>query len=265
MGRSLKPGRPPPPQMDRHGVLPDGFAFMNSITERQRPKWILAILLLAACAWRQAASLRAAADQQPYGIDRRVPWTTSRVVGSPDPPLPCTVERTFTRSEAKPPIFITAEPDTDSLLVVQQGGEPERPSRILRVRDDPDSTRAEPLLVISNRRVYSVAFHPRYRTNGWLYVFSNGVTSQSDRTNRISRFLVDRQEPRPCDPLSKQIILQWHSQGHDGGGLVFGHDGMLYISTGDGTSDSDGWVTGQDLGELLGGVLRIDVDHTDGH
>jgi uncharacterized repeat protein (TIGR03806 family) len=39
---------------------------------------------------------------------------------------------------------------------------------------------------------------------------------------------------------------------------------MLYISTGDGTSDSDGWVSGQDLSELLGGIVRIDVDHTNG-
>ena len=63
---------------------------------------------------------------------------------------------------------------------------------------------------------------------------------------------------------SEQVIIEWHSEGHDGGGLVFGHDGMLYISTGDGTTDSDGWVSGQDLSELLGGVLRIDVDHPNG-
>ena len=36
------------------------------------------------------------ADEPPFGIDRRIPWTTSRVVGSPEPPLPYTVEKTFT-------------------------------------------------------------------------------------------------------------------------------------------------------------------------
>src|SRR6266542_4498652 len=77
----------------------------------------------------------------------------------------------------------------------------------------------------------------------------------------ISRFTVERQAPHRCDPKSEQVIIEWRSAGHDGGGIVFGHDRMLYISTGDGTSDSDGWVTGQDLSDLLGGVLRVEADH----
>src|SRR5213075_1890638 len=152
-------------------------------------------------------------------------------------------------------------PDTDYLLVVQQGGEKERPSKILRVRDDPHADAVETFLEVSNRLVYSVAFHPGYRTNGYLFVFSNGPTGEKERTNRISRFTVERQAPHRCDARSEQVIIEWRSAGHDGGGIVFGHDGMLYISTGDGTSDSDGWVTGQDVTDLLGGVLRIDVDH----
>src|SRR5213592_3659997 len=52
-----------------------------------------------------------AADEQPFGIDRRIPWTTSRVVGSPDPPLPYTVEKTFTNVSWKAPIYLTPEPN----------------------------------------------------------------------------------------------------------------------------------------------------------
>src|SRR5206468_2426206 len=121
----------------------------------------------------------------------------------------------------------------------------------------------ETFLEASNRLIYSITFHPGYRTNGQLFVFFHGVTGELARTNRISRFNVGRAAPQRCDPLSEQVILDWHSEGHDGGGLVFGLDGMLYITTGDGTSDSDGWNTGQDLSELQGGVLRIDVDHAD--
>jgi len=43
--------------------------------------------------------------------------------------------------------------------------------------------------------------------------------------------------------------------------MVFGNDGMLYVTSGDGTSDSDANLTGQDMSSLLGKVLRIDVDH----
>ena len=43
--------------------------------------------------------------------------------------------------------------------------------------------------------------------------------------------------------------------------MVFGHDGMLYVSVGDGSGDSDEKLTAQDAGNLLGKILRIDVDH----
>src|SRR6185369_14217216 len=205
-----------------------------------------------------------AADEQPFGIDHRIPLTTSHVIGSPEPPLPYTVEKTFTKIKWQSPIYVASEPDSDSLLIVQQNGEKEKPSRILRVHDDPNTDQVETFLEVSNRLVYSVTFHPGYRTNGYLFVFSNGPTPETERTNRISRFNVERKAPHRCDPKSEHVIIEWHAQGHDGGGIVFGHDRMLYISTGDGTSDSDGWVSGQDLSELLGGVLRIDVDRTDG-
>src|SRR3954471_17785033 len=219
---------------------------------------ILAVLILTACVRVQAA------EEQPFGIDHRIPWTTSRVVGSPEPPLPYTVEKTFTNITWKTPVFITREPDTDYVLVVQAGGEKERPSKVLRVRDDPAADQAETFLEVSNRLIYSFVFHPGYRTNHHLYVFTHGSSGEFARTNRISRFTVDAGGTHRCDPGSEKLIIDWHSEGHDGGGIVFGHDGMLYISSGDGTSDSDGWVTGQDLSDLLGGVLRIDVDHPSG-
>ena len=165
-----------------------------------------------------------AAEDAPFGIERRIPWTTSRVVGSPEPQLPYVTEATFTNIQFKAPLYIAPEPDSKFLLVVLQGGEKDRPSKVLRVRDDPTATETELFLQMTNRLIYSVGFHPGFRSNGWFFVFSNGTTSEQQRTNRISRFTVDRQAPYRCDLSSERRIIEWRSAGHDRGEKVFGHD-----------------------------------------
>lgn len=166
----------------------------------------------------------------------------------------------------KNPVFVISEPGTRDLLVVLQGGEAERPSRIVRIAEVPKDggpAGPEPLLEIPGRLVYSVAFHPGHAINGQMLVFSNGRTGQTERTNRLSRFRIGRDGSRTLVPGSEEILLEWRSGGHDGGGMGFGPDGMLYVSTGDGSNDSDAWDSGQTLDDLLGGVLRIDLDHPD--
>jgi hypothetical protein len=130
--------------------------------------------LLAVCI---ASNLLSAVEEQPFGIERRIPWTTSRVVGSPEPPLPYTVEKTFTNLTWKAPIFLTPEPETDWLCVVQAGDD-KGPSKILRVRDDPQADRVETFLELKDRLIYSVAFHPEYRTNGHIYLFTHGSAGE---------------------------------------------------------------------------------------
>ena len=193
----------------------------------------------------------------------RVPWTTSRVVGSPDPPLPYSTEPAYLDIEWKRPIYAKTEPGTENLVVVEQGGEKDRPTRLLRV-DSNDPLKAETLLEIEQQLVYGIEFHPDYASNGQLFTFGNGPVGEPERKNLISRFQVAREDGQPCDPRSQQTIIEWRSMGHDGGELAFGADDMLYISSGDGSTDSDTWLSAQDLSSLLGGVLRIDVDHPAG-
>jgi len=59
------------------------------------------------------------------------------------------------------------------------------------------------------------------------------------------------------------VIIEWDSAGHNGGDMAFGADGMMYVGSGDGTSDSDEDRKGQDLTSLRSKILRIDVDHPD--
>lgn len=205
-----------------------------------------------------------AQGEAPFGIPERIPWTTSRVAGSPDPPLPFTTGKVFTEAEFKAPIYVTPEPGSNFLFVVLQGGEKDRPSKVARVPDRPNASELQVILQLTNRLIYSVQPHPGYRTNGWLFVFSNGPTPESERTNRVSRFTVRRDQPFICDPQSEQRIIEWRSAGHDGGDMAFARDGTLFLSTGDGTSDSDGWNSGQTVDDLLGSVLRIDPGRGEG-
>lgn len=225
-----------------------------------RIRWTGPALLLLAL----TATIRA---QEPkvVGIANRVPWTSSRLVGSPEPPLPYTVVPTYTKQTFRSAIYVVPEPGTDRLWVVQAGPKPEPFSaEIVRIAADPASDESEVLLDLPRWLIYSVCFHPDYARNGYIYTFSNGPRERPERTNRITRYTVERQPPYRIDPKSEQRILEWRSAGHDGGDLAFGRDGFLYLSTGDGTSDSDAWNSGQTLDDLLGSVLRIDVNRQDG-
>src|SRR5262245_48091381 len=83
-----------------------------------------------------AALMAISADAQTFGLDRRMAWTTSRLVGSPEPPLPYTVEKAFAKLEFKSPLYIAEVPQSNYLLVVLQGGEVDKPSRIIQFVND---------------------------------------------------------------------------------------------------------------------------------
>ena len=223
-----------------------------------------ALILVLSVAALQASAFTIAdepAGQTTFGMQARTPLTTSRVVRSPEPPPPYVVEPIFVNVQWDRPLYIKPEPGTNDLFVIQQGGEKEKPAKILRINDEPSVAETSLLLEVDDRLVYGLEFHPNYQQNGFLFVYSNGPRTEADlRKNRISRFTIADGE---CDPKSEFIIIEWRSNGHDGGDLAFGTDGMLYTATGDGTSDSDAWTSAQDVTNLLGSVLRIDVDHPD--
>lgn len=219
------------------------------------------LLALHTCLVVSVCSVATADDEKKlprFGIDDRTPWQNLYLTGSPEPPLPYDTEQVFEEIEFDRPIYAKSEPGTNNLLVIQQGGEKDRPTRILRL-DTAAGTPPEELLKLDGRIAYGLEFDPNYEANGHLYLFTNGPTPEPERKNRISRFHVNRTDNADCDATSELTILQWRSMGHDGGELGFGADGMMYISSGDGTTDSDVWLSAQDVSNLLGGVLRIDV------
>ncbi|MCY2966015.1 MAG: PQQ-dependent sugar dehydrogenase, partial [Planctomycetota bacterium] len=127
---------------------------------------------------------------------------------------------------------------------------------------DPAVSERVTFVSIEDHDTYGMTFHPHYATNRFVYVFSNGPQSDpKERFNRITRFTVRNEAPFDCDPTSAHVIIEWASNGHNGGDMAFGPDGMLYASAGDGTTDSDTNLTGQKISDLVSGMLRIDVDH----
>src|SRR5712692_7743353 len=103
----------------------------------------------------------------------------------------------------------------------------------------------------------STAFHPQYGSNGFFYV--NYTNTAGDTV--IARYRVSV-NPSVADPNSAVILLTIAQpfDNHNGGQLQFGPDGYLYIGMGDGGSAGDPGNRAQDLGQLLGKLLRIDVN-----
>jgi glucose/arabinose dehydrogenase len=111
-----------------------------------------------------------------------------------------------------------------------------------------------------------LAFHPQFKENGEFFVYYTAKpTAEHPHQSVISRFRVSDDDPSHADPASEEVLLRieqpyWN---HNGGTVVFGPDGYLYIGLGDGGFGGDLHGNGQNLGTLLGSILRIDVDHQD--
>jgi glucose/arabinose dehydrogenase len=105
-----------------------------------------------------------------------------------------------------------------------------------------------------------IALHPKYLSNGYFFV---NYTDLNGNTV-IARFKVST-DPNRADPASEKDLLhvQQPFPNHNGGSMVFGPDGLLYMGLGDGGSQGDPHQNGQSLNTYLGKILRIDVDHGD--
>ena len=222
---------------------------------------LVPIMLLAMAAAAEAVDDRPAPDK-PGGEERRLSWDDSQVVGSPDPPLPYKTARAFPKLTVKQPLSLIPEPGTDRLFILEHLQYWAGPGRLVAIRDDQDVAEAKTLLDIDGLAV-GFAFHPDYGRNGHVFIGLNGPMRGRPKATQVVRYTVDPRSPDRIDPASKRLIIEWPSNGHDGGDIAFGNDGYLYVSAGDGSSDSDQNLTGQNIGDLQGSVLRIDVDRAD--
>jgi glucose/arabinose dehydrogenase len=204
------------------------------------------------------------------------------------------------------PVFLAAPEDgsgrrfvgeqAGEVFVVTKDGERlERPFLDLRDR------MVTLLQGFDERGLLGMAFHPDFAANGRFYVTYSAklragaeFTGETAYTRRLSEFTVAAADPNLADPASERVLLEldWVNRKHNGGGLAFGPDGLLYVGMGDGggvhgvpdlyvppVNDQDGRVDvipedpftipqefhhydgyAQDLSRLNGKILRLDVD-----
>src|SRR5690606_24248157 len=150
-------------------------------------------------------------------------------------------------------------PGDDRLFVVEQIGR----IRILRDGrpvDPPFLDLTDRVRAGGEQGLLSVAFHPDYAANGWFYVNYTDGTGDT----RVERYRVSANDPDRADPASASPVLhvQQPYANHNGGFVLFGPDGMLYIGMGDGGFAGDPQDNGQNPNTLLGALLRIDVNGT---
>lgn len=162
----------------------------------------------------------------------------------------------------KKPVHVASSgPGDDRLYVVEQAGVIRLIERG-RVAPDPFLDITARVASGGEKGLLSVAFHPKYRENGYFYL---DYTTRRDGElyTHVSRFR--RASDTRGDPDSETVLLEIAQpfDNHNGGQLAFGPDGFLYIGMGDGGSANDPQGNGQNLSTLLGDLLRIDVDRRD--
>jgi glucose/arabinose dehydrogenase len=154
------------------------------------------------------------------------------------------------------PLYLTAPPgDMNRLFIVEKTG-------AIRIVQN-GTLLPTPFLDIGSKvsmgdeqGLFGLAFDPGYATNGRFVVHYTDVAGNT----QVSSFQVSS-DPNLADAASEQVILTAAQPftNHNGGQILFGPDGFLYLGLGDGGSANDPQGRGQDLSDLLGSILRLDL------
>lgn len=222
---------------------------------------IFAFVLLIANWHPSAAEQGKEPVRKEFGLEKRVPWTTSNVKGSPEPPPPYRTEVAFPKlPKFEEPLDMTYAPGTNRLFIAERWG------KIYSFLNDKNTAKADLALHLKDgdkkQVIYGFAIHPKFKDNGYIFVTWIPDPSKEGlpKGTRVSRFTV-KDDPPVIDPKSEKVIIEWPNGGHNGGCLKFGPDGYLYIVTGDGSGIADELNIGQDLTSIFAKMLRIDVDN----
>jgi glucose/arabinose dehydrogenase len=222
--------------------------------------------LVGVCWGLSLAAVSCGANEPVSIVSDDVDHWTAAACGNPKldtESLPVDIEMAFPKLEIGRPILIQHAGDgSGRLFIASQYG-------VIYTIDPSDRDVSEPTVFFdfesgvtykdreNEEGLLGMAFHPQFKTNGKFYLFF--TSSEKPRLSAISEFTV---KDNQVDRASEVRILDvpqpaWN---HNGGTIEFGPDGYLYIALGDGGGANDMFKNGQNLGTLMGSILRIDVD-----
>ena len=174
-----------------------------------------------------------------------------------------TFQRVFPEIQIRRPIVVTHDGvSKDRIYIASQYG------KVFVIKDDENAEDSEVFMDIEDRVVYNdkqneegflgMAFHPKFKDNGQVFVYY--TSKKEPQLSHVSRFRAG--QDGKVDASTEEVVMSikqpyWN---HNGGHIVFGPDGFLYIALGDGGAGGDPLKNGQNLSTLLGSLLRIDVD-----
>ena len=181
------------------------------------------------------------------------------------PPLPqvldVALQPVTAASGLNQPIDLQAPPGDARIFIAERTGK-------IRIIDASNVLLATPFLDLSSRvqpltgegGLLSFAFDPAYDVNGFVYVHFTENNNDPNGDIVVERYTLSA-DPNVLDPTPTPIIRIAHHEAnnHYGGRVMFGPDGMLYLSTGDGGGGNNQFGHAQDPNSLLGKMLRIDV------
>ena len=180
---------------------------------------------------------------------------------APSGPAPAIALKVVATGLSAPLGIVSSADGTGRLFIVEQTGQ------ILVLKNG--AVLATPFLDISSQiseggeqGLLGLAFHPQYACSGRFFV----DYTDRDGNTVVAEYHVSATDPDRADPQPTAHILHVAQPfpNHNGGEVLFGPDGMLYIGLGDGGSEGDPMGNGQRTDTLLGKLLRIDVDHPSG-
>jgi glucose/arabinose dehydrogenase len=196
----------------------------------------------------------------------RVCWVANVALLTVAPSAWAAVELTRVVQGLDRPVYVTHAGDgSHRRFIVEQAGR-------IRVQQ-PGATALTTFLDLTSRvrvseerdderGLLGLAFHPQFRTNGRFFV---NYTREPDGATVVAEYRVSRGNVNVADPVERVLLtVAQPFPNHNGGMLDFGPDGFLYIALGDGGGPFDPDNRAQNPQDLLGKILRIDVDQAAG-